>query len=51
MVIQTKIEIVVTEDDAEGERIVGLVKEMGAFALIFGLHDRSFVYRSVLFLF
>ncbi|KMS97539.1 hypothetical protein BVRB_5g126000 isoform A [Beta vulgaris subsp. vulgaris] len=41
----TKIEIVVTEDDAEGERIVGLVKEMGAFALIFGLHDRSFVYR------
>ncbi|KAL2935508.1 Universal stress protein PHOS32 [Bienertia sinuspersici] len=41
----TKIEIVVTEDDAEGERIVGLVREIGAFALVLGLHDHSFFYR------
>ncbi|CAO2818404.1 unnamed protein product [Amaranthus hypochondriacus] len=41
----TKIEIVVTDDDAEGEKIVGLVREMGAFALVLGLHDRSFFYR------
>lgn len=45
MVIQTKIEIVVTEDDAEGDRMVGLVREIGAFALVLGLHDRSFFYR------
>ncbi|KAK9684432.1 hypothetical protein RND81_10G209600 [Saponaria officinalis] len=41
----TKIEIVVTEDDEEGERIVELVKEMGAFALVLGLHPLSFLYR------
>lgn len=41
----TKIEIVVTEDDPEGEKIVGLVKEIGAFALVLGLHDHSFIYR------
>jgi len=44
---QTKIEIVVTEDDLEGEKIVGLVKEIGAFALVLGLHDHSFIYRYV----
>lgn len=41
----TKIEIVVMEDDAEGERIVGLVREIGAFAMVIGLHDYSFIYR------
>ncbi|XP_021731483.1 uncharacterized protein LOC110698369 [Chenopodium quinoa] len=43
--INTKIEIVVTEDDAEGKKMVGLVREMGAFALVLGLHDHSFFYR------
>lgn len=43
-VIQMKIEIVVTEDDPEGERIVGLVREIGAFAMVLGLHDHSFIY-------
>lgn len=38
-----------TEDDEEGEKMVGLVREMGAFALVLGLHDRSFFYRSVFF--
>jgi len=48
--LQTKIEIVVTEDDPEGEKIVGLVKEIGAFALVLGLHDHSFIYRYVNFI-
>ncbi|XP_074316484.1 uncharacterized protein LOC141652781 [Silene latifolia] len=44
----TKIEIVVTEDDAEGERMVELVREIGAFALVLGLHHRSFLYGLAL---
>ncbi|KAL9231539.1 hypothetical protein vseg_006758 [Gypsophila vaccaria] len=44
----TKIEIVVIEDDEEGERIVEVVREMGAFALVLGLHPLSFLYRLAL---
>ncbi|GAB4845328.1 hypothetical protein Ancab_038736 [Ancistrocladus abbreviatus] len=41
----TKIEIIVTEDDEEGGRIVAVVREVAAFALIAGLHDGSFLYK------
>ncbi|XP_050238616.1 uncharacterized protein LOC126688085 [Mercurialis annua] len=41
----TNIEIVVTEGDEEGGRIVAMVREIGAFALVVGLHDHSFLYR------
>lgn len=41
----TKIEIVVTEGDQEGDRIVAVVREIGASALVVGLHDQSFLYK------
>ncbi|RVX13937.1 hypothetical protein CK203_011344 [Vitis vinifera] len=41
----TKIEIVVTEGDHEGDRIVAVVREIGASALVVGLHDQSFLYK------
>ncbi|KAL8130280.1 hypothetical protein V2J09_019435 [Rumex salicifolius] len=43
----TRIEIVVAEDDdrQEGGRILALVREIGAFALVVGLHDHSFLYK------
>uniref|UniRef100_A0A7N0V763 UspA domain-containing protein n=1 Tax=Kalanchoe fedtschenkoi TaxID=63787 RepID=A0A7N0V763_KALFE len=41
----TKVDIVVREGDAEGRAIAEFVKEIGAFALVVGLHDRSFLYR------
>ncbi|XP_065864217.1 uncharacterized protein [Euphorbia lathyris] len=44
----TNIEIVVTEGDEEGGRIADMVREIGAFALVVGLHDRSFLYKLVM---
>ena len=38
----TKMEIIVTEGDQEGDRIVAVVREIDASALVVGLHDRSF---------
>lgn len=45
VVLQTNIEIVVTEGDEEGEKISALVREVGASALVVGLHDQSFLYK------
>ncbi|KAJ1392334.1 UspA [Sesbania bispinosa] len=41
----TKVEIVVTEDDREGMKIVATVREIGASMLVVGLHDHSFLYN------
>ncbi|XP_047168406.1 uncharacterized protein LOC124837153 isoform X2 [Vigna umbellata] len=41
----TKVEIVVTEDNREGMKIVATVRELGASMLVVGLHDHSFLYR------
>ncbi|CAL0325743.1 unnamed protein product [Lupinus luteus] len=41
----TKVEIVVTEDNQEGMKIVASVREIGASILVAGLHDRSFLYK------
>ncbi|XP_071903487.1 uncharacterized protein [Coffea arabica] len=41
----TKTEIVVTEEDREGGRIVTIVRELGASTLVVGLHDQSFLYK------
>ena len=43
--MQTKTEIVVTEEDQEGGRIVTIVRELGASTLVVGLHDQSFLYK------
>lgn len=43
--MQTNIEIIVREGDQEGGTIAALVREMGAFALVVGLHDQSFLYK------
>lgn len=45
VMLQTNVEIIVTEGDQEGARIAALVREIGASALVVGLHDRSFLYR------
>ncbi|CAN0902418.1 hypothetical protein LINGRAHAP2_LOCUS21964 [Linum grandiflorum] len=39
----TNVEIIVTEGD--GGKIVEMVREIGASALVAGLHDHSFLYR------
>lgn len=44
-VLQTKVEIIVTEGDEEGKKISSMVKEIGASALVVGLHDHSFLYK------
>ncbi|XP_021656129.2 uncharacterized protein LOC110646862 isoform X2 [Hevea brasiliensis] len=41
----TNVEIIVTKGDQEGGTIADLVREMGAFALVVGLHDQSFLYK------
>ncbi|KAL2338285.1 hypothetical protein Fmac_012731 [Flemingia macrophylla] len=41
----TKVEIVVTEENQEGMKIVATVREIGASILVVGLHDHSFLYR------
>lgn len=43
--LQTKVEIVVTEGDQDGGRIAAMVREIGAAALVVGLHDQSFLYK------
>jgi hypothetical protein len=43
--VQTKVEIVVTEGDQEGRKISAMVREIGASALVVGLHDQSFLYK------
>ncbi|TKY54951.1 hypothetical protein E2542_SST19365 [Spatholobus suberectus] len=40
----TKVEIVVTEENREGMKIVATVREIGASMLVVGLHDHSFLY-------
>ncbi|KAG4943128.1 hypothetical protein JHK85_047774 [Glycine max] len=40
----TKVEIVVTEENKEGMKIVAAVREIGASMLVVGLHDQSFLY-------
>ncbi|KAF5468969.1 hypothetical protein F2P56_013075 [Juglans regia] len=47
VVSQTNIEIVVTEGDQEGAKISAMVREIGASALVVGLHDQSFLYNTV----
>ncbi|MBA0835406.1 hypothetical protein Goarm_007687, partial [Gossypium armourianum] len=40
----TNIEMVVTEGDEEGRKIVAMVREIGASVLVVGLHHQSFLY-------
>ncbi|KAK7347417.1 hypothetical protein VNO80_21947 [Phaseolus coccineus] len=40
----TKVEIVVTEENREGMKIVATVRELGASMLVVGLHHHSFLY-------
>ncbi|KAJ8752271.1 hypothetical protein K2173_003907 [Erythroxylum novogranatense] len=47
-IVNTNIEIIVTEGDRDGGKIAETVREIGAFALVVGLHDRSFLYRLAL---
>nr|XP_034890112.1 uncharacterized protein LOC118030213 isoform X1 [Populus alba] len=44
-IVQTNVEIIVTEGDQEGGKIAAMVREIGASALVVGLHDRSFLYK------
>ncbi|MBA0744573.1 hypothetical protein Gogos_007188 [Gossypium gossypioides] len=44
----TNIEMVVTEGDQEGRKIVAMVREIGASVLVVGLHHQSFLYRLAL---
>ncbi|XP_010265301.1 PREDICTED: uncharacterized protein LOC104603066 isoform X1 [Nelumbo nucifera] len=44
-VLDAKVEIVVREGDLEGRTIVSTVREIGASALVVGLHDQSFLYK------
>nr|XP_025616593.1 uncharacterized protein LOC112708878 isoform X2 [Arachis hypogaea] len=41
----TKVEIVVTQENKEGMKIVGTVRDIGASMLVVGLHDQSFLYK------
>ena len=45
VVLQTKVEIVVTEGDQEGAKIAAMVREIGASSLVVGLHDQSFLFK------
>jgi nucleotide-binding universal stress UspA family protein len=45
IVLQTKVEIIVTEGDQEGAKIASTVREIGASMLVVGLHDHSFLYK------
>ncbi|XP_016506809.1 uncharacterized protein LOC107824531 isoform X2 [Nicotiana tabacum] len=44
----TKTEIVVTEGDTDGGKIAAVVREIGASALVVGLHDHSFLYKMAM---
>uniref|UniRef100_A0A803P4H4 UspA domain-containing protein n=1 Tax=Cannabis sativa TaxID=3483 RepID=A0A803P4H4_CANSA len=48
VVLQTKVEIIVTEGDQEGRKISAMVREIGASAIVLGLHDHSFLYKLAL---
>lgn len=37
--------MIVTEGDQDGKKIAAVVTEIGASALVLGLHDHSFLYR------
>ncbi|XVF50666.1 hypothetical protein PTKIN_Ptkin04bG0120300 [Pterospermum kingtungense] len=41
----TNIEMIVTEGDQEGRKIMTMVREIGASVLVVGLHDQSFLYK------
>ncbi|XP_057414965.1 uncharacterized protein LOC130709856 [Lotus japonicus] len=41
----TKVEIVVAEEDREGMKVVAMVKEIKPSMLVVGLHDHSFIYK------
>ncbi|CAN4098254.1 unnamed protein product [Withania somnifera] len=45
--LNTKTEIVVTQGDQDGGKIGAMVREIGATTLVAGLHDHSFLYRSI----
>lgn len=45
IVLQTKVEIIVTEGENEGTKIAATVREIGASMLVVGLHDHSFLYK------
>ncbi|XVE58702.1 hypothetical protein DITRI_Ditri04bG0190100 [Diplodiscus trichospermus] len=45
ILLQTNIEMIVTEGDKEGRKIVAMVREIGASILVVGLHDQSFLYK------
>lgn len=45
VIMQTKVEIVVSEGDQEGRKISAIVREIGASVLVVGLHDHSFLYK------
>ncbi|KAI4344039.1 hypothetical protein L6164_011316 [Bauhinia variegata] len=45
IVLQTKVEIIVTEGDDEGAKISSMIREIGASMLVVGLHDHSFLYK------
>lgn len=45
IVLQTKVEIIVTEGDQEGTKIAAIVREIGASMLVLGLHNHSFLYK------
>ncbi|KAJ8772214.1 hypothetical protein K2173_027391 [Erythroxylum novogranatense] len=47
-IVNTKVEIIITEGEEYGEKIAATVRKIGAFALVVGLHDQSFLYRLVL---
>ncbi|KAI4331523.1 hypothetical protein MLD38_029708 [Melastoma candidum] len=42
------MEIMVAEGDRKGVKIASMVREMGTYALVVGLHDHSFLYRSAM---
>ncbi|XP_022137469.1 uncharacterized protein LOC111008906 [Momordica charantia] len=44
----TKVEIVVTEGDKDGRKIAAMLREIGASALVVGLHDHSFLYKMAM---
>ncbi|XVE64091.1 hypothetical protein DITRI_Ditri07aG0073300 [Diplodiscus trichospermus] len=41
----TNIEMIVTEGDQEGRKIVAMMREIGASVLVVGLHNQSFLYK------
>lgn len=43
--LQTKVEIIVTEGDQEGRKTAAIVREIGASVLVVGLHSHSFLYK------